>query len=138
MRSIVATAAHPHPGHAKRRVSRLPPEGGGRYSLILAAFLLASAAPPPAVDGARLLDDIPAPTLAAYRLFIDRHGRVPAPGVEPYTLNTPLFSDYAEKYRFAWMPPGTSARYTADGGLDFPVGTTLVKSFGFPADFRAP
>ena len=109
-----------------------------RLGALTVAAALLGASVPPAVDGARLLDDTPAPTLAAYRLFIDRHGRVPAPGVQPYTLNTPLFSDYAEKFRYAWLPPGTSARYTADGGLDFPVGTTLIKSFGFPADFRAP
>jgi uncharacterized repeat protein (TIGR03806 family) len=36
------------------------------------------------------------------------------------------------------MPEGTHARYTATGVLEFPIGTTLVKSFAFPADFRAP
>ena len=37
------------------------------------------------------------------------------PGVEPYALNTALFSDYAHKLRTIWMPPrgcwaGPSAR----------------------------
>ncbi|MFZ4688817.1 MAG: SO2930 family diheme c-type cytochrome [Polymorphobacter sp.] len=92
----------------------------------------------PSVDGARLLAEDAAPKLADYRLFADASGRVPAAGVQRYTLNTPLFSDYAEKARYVWMPPGTQAKYTATGVLDFPVGTTLVKSFAYPADFRAP
>lgn len=58
----------------------------------------------------------------------------PNQGVLPYDLNTPLFSDYAAKYRFVWMPPGTAARYRDDQVFDFPVGTVLVKSFAFPSD----
>lgn len=61
---------------------------------------------------------------------------VPKSGVTPYDLNTPLFSDYAAKYRTVWMPPGASAPYQTTGTLDLPVGTVLTKSFGFPADFR--
>jgi uncharacterized repeat protein (TIGR03806 family) len=56
----------------------------------------------------------------------------PNKGVLPYDLNTPLFSDYAAKYRFVWMPQGTSAEYRADQVFDFPVGTVLIKSFAFP------
>lgn len=59
---------------------------------------------------------------------------VPNTGVIPYDLNTPLFSDYASKYRFVWMPAGTSATYREDGVFDFPVGTILAKSFAFPID----
>ena len=65
-------------------------------------------------------------------------GGVPAFGVTRYTLNTPLFSDYAEKFRYVWLPPGTAATYTASGVVDFPIGTAIVKSFAYPADFRAP
>ncbi|CCH01678.1 hypothetical protein FAES_3671 [Fibrella aestuarina BUZ 2] len=60
----------------------------------------------------------------------------PADGVVPYRLNTPLFSDYAEKLRFVKLPAGTTARYDAREVMDFPVGTTLIKTFYFPADFR--
>ncbi|KAB7647571.1 SO2930 family diheme c-type cytochrome [Polymorphobacter fuscus] len=104
----------------------------------LVALLLLGAAPAPQVDGARLLADDPAPLLSAYGLFADTGGRVPAAGVTRYTLNTPLFSDYAEKFRYVWMPPGTSAAYADDGALTFPVGTAIVKTFAYPADFRAP
>jgi uncharacterized repeat protein (TIGR03806 family) len=73
--------------------------------------------------------------LSAWRLFWEtRHGLVPNHRVLPYDLNTPLFSDYAAKYRFVWMPPGTSAQYRDDAPFEFPVGTILAKSFAFPAD----
>ena len=104
----------------------------------LAALLLIGTAPARPVDGARLLADQAAPLLSAYGLFADTAGRVPAPGVVRYTLNTPLFSDYAEKLRYVWMPSGTKARYTAKGVLEFPVGTAIVKNFAYPADFRVP
>ena len=51
--------------------------------------------------------------------------------VTPYDLNTPLFTDYALKLRTVWMPPGESAGYTADGALDFPVGTIISKTFHY-------
>lgn len=105
-----------------------------RLAILLMLPLLASAAP--TVDGAALLADEPANRLSRYRLF-DRNG-APMAGVTRYTLNTPLFSDYAGKERHVWMPPGTSARYRDDGTLDFPLGTTLVKSFVYPADLRQP
>jgi uncharacterized repeat protein (TIGR03806 family) len=64
------------------------------------------------------------------------HGQVVfKEGVEHYELNTPLFSDGATKIRTFWIPPGSAARYPADGGvLEFPEGTTLTKSFAFPPD----
>jgi uncharacterized repeat protein (TIGR03806 family) len=58
--------------------------------------------------------------------------------VVPYDLNTPLFSDYAVKFRTVWLPKGASAPYAADGQFQFPVGTVITKSFGWPADFRKP
>ena len=61
---------------------------------------------------------------------------MPNDRVLPYDLITPLFSDYALKARFVWMPEGTSAKYVKDEVLDFPVGTVLIKNFYFPNDFR--
>ncbi len=106
--------------------------------LALAALLALGATPAPQVNGARLLADEPAPRLSDYGLFADTRGHVPAPGVTLYTLNTPLFSDYAEKFRYIWLPAGKTAIYSDIGVLDFPVGTTIVKNFAYPADFRAP
>jgi uncharacterized repeat protein (TIGR03806 family) len=90
------------------------------------------------VDLDLLLAQAPAQKLSDYRLFVDAGARRANAGVTPYTINTPLFSDYAEKHRFAYLPPGTQAAYTETGVLDFPVGTTLVKTFAYPADFRRP
>lgn len=106
---------------------------------LVAALLLTGAAPAPKpVDGARLLAATPAPTLDAYRLFTDAGGRAPNVGLTPYALNTPLFSDYAEKLRYLYLPPGRTVGWRAEGALDFPVGATLVKTFAYPADLRRP
>ena len=105
----------------------------------LAALLCLGAAPrPAAVALDALLSATPAPTLGAYRLFTDDGARHANLGVTPYALNTPLFSDYAEKSRFLYLPPGTHAAYRARGALDLPVGATLIKTFAYPADFRRP
>ncbi|MCG8276710.1 SO2930 family diheme c-type cytochrome [Stenotrophomonas sp. NLF4-10] len=52
--------------------------------------------------------------------------------VQPYDLDTALFTDYAHKLRTVWMPAGTSARYQPDEALDFPVGTIISKTFYYP------
>jgi uncharacterized repeat protein (TIGR03806 family) len=102
---------------------------------LAALCLLGAASPAPKIEVARLLAEAPAPKLSDYGLFAD--GR-PNPALTSYVLNTPLFSDYAEKERFVFLPPGTRARYRAEGAFDFPIGTTLVKTFAYPADLRAP
>jgi len=60
----------------------------------------------------------------------------PSGGVIPYTLNTPLFSDYAEKLRFIKIPSGMKAEFNDTAVFDFPVGTIIIKTFYFPNDFR--
>jgi uncharacterized repeat protein (TIGR03806 family) len=62
----------------------------------------------------------------------------PAAGVTPYQLNAALFSDYAFKARFVKLPAGAKAVYNAEDVLDFPIGTTLIKNFYYPADFSKP
>ncbi|MDX2086964.1 MAG: SO2930 family diheme c-type cytochrome [Kofleriaceae bacterium] len=59
--------------------------------------------------------------------------------VIPYDINTPLFSDYALKDRAIYVPPGAEpAAYDPVHAFNFPVGSVVMKSFAFPADFRAP
>jgi len=101
-------------------------------------FLIAADQPTAGVDFARLQASTPAPTLDAYRLFEGPGVGHPAAGVTPYALNTPLFSDYAQKFRAVVLPPGKQAAYTSSAVLDFPVGATLIKTFAYPADFRQP
>ncbi len=75
--------------------------------------------------------------LSEWHLFTSaRGGLKPNARVVPYDLNTPLFSDYASKYRFVWMPEGESAEYRDDGPFEFPVGTIFAKTFAFPVDGR--
>jgi uncharacterized repeat protein (TIGR03806 family) len=70
--------------------------------------------------------------LSEWRLFTaTQPALVPNRRVLAYTLNTTLFSDYADKSRTVWMPPGTAAQYRADGVFAFPVGTILTKTFAF-------
>ena len=62
----------------------------------------------------------------------------PSKDVVPYALNTPLFTDYAEKSRFVRLPSGKSVNYQKEGVLNFPEGTAIVKTFYYSADFRNP
>ena len=77
------------------------------------------------------LDEMPYQSLSDYQLFENELKNLePTFGVIPYTLNSTLFSDYAKKKRFIWMPNNTKATFVSDGeNLDFPVGTILIKSF---------
>ena len=62
----------------------------------------------------------------------------PKTDVLPYDLNTPLFTDYAYKTRFIWMPKDSSAKYNPDHVLEFPKGTVLIKNFYYHHDERKP
>lgn len=76
-------------------------------------------------------DEMPYQTLSEYNFFEGELKNLePVSGVLPYDLNSPLFSDYAHKKRFVWMPDGTTASYNSDHTpLDFPVGGMLIKNF---------
>ncbi len=81
-------------------------------------------------------------TLSEYGFFKGRMvHQQPVHGVLPYAPINALFSDYAHKFRFVWMPAGASAVYDGDNKvLDFPDGTVLIKTFYYdhvqPADAR--
>lgn len=81
----------------------------------------------------------PPDRLSDFGLFVgDVHAHSPAPGVVPYDVNTPLFSDYSHKFRFIQLPEGKSAVYHPDLTFDLPAGTILSKTFSFPVDEREP
>lgn len=77
------------------------------------------------------LENMPFQTLSEYQLFEGNLKNLePGFGVIPYTLNSSLFTDYAKKKRFIWMPNNTKAAYISDDvPLNFPVGTILIKNF---------
>lgn len=99
---------------------------------------LATAGCDPAGDDV-VVPEKPFERLSEYRFFRgDLATLQPNEGVLPYDLNSPLFSDYAQKARFVWMPEGTSARYAESGVLDFPEGAVLIKNFFYEHDETDP
>ena len=66
----------------------------------------------------------------------DGSSQTPAAGVEPYDLNTTLFSDYTKKQRFIRVPDGAKIDYAATGPLEFPDGTVIAKTFSYPHDMQ--
>jgi uncharacterized repeat protein (TIGR03806 family) len=104
---------------------------------LLPVLLLGCSPAPP--DGQPPAEEVDPDSLAALGLLSwDGSTFHYADGVVPYELATPLFSDFSLKARAIALPEGQSASYNERGVLTFPVGTRLVKSFFFPADFRAP
>jgi len=81
----------------------------------------------------------PPEKLSQYGLFVGNGStQEPVPGVIPYDLNSPLFSDYTDKFRFVQLPAGKSAEYRPDESFEFPVGTIIAKTFAYPIDARDP
>src|SRR5690606_21071090 len=74
---------------------------------------------------------VPYPKLSDYNFYEgDLKNLEPVYGVLPYDLNSSLFTDYALKKRFVWMPDNTTATYTSDGAIpNFATGTILIKNF---------
>lgn len=82
---------------------------------------------------------MPKEKLSDYQFFEGNGSeQKPAKGVLPYSLNTTLFTDYAEKLRFVKLPENQTVAYNAIEVLDFPVGSTIIKTFYYPNDFRKP
>ena len=73
--------------------------------------------------------------LSEYNFFEgDLHDLIPnsLAGVLPYDLNMPLFSDYAAKKRFVYIPNGSIIAFDTTGVLDLPKGAVLIKHFYYP------
>ena len=117
-----------------------------RLASAIAALTLLSCGPggPSSIDDGPVLIDLterPPENLSAMRILewdaeagaIRYNERV-----VPYDLNTPLFSDFALKARAIYVPEGTTITYDAERPFDFPIGTVIVKTFYFAADFREP
>lgn len=74
--------------------------------------------------------DFPALLSATGCVAMDNPNR-PLPGMIPYSVQVPLWSDAADKTRWMALPDGGRIDTLADsdGDLDLPVGTVLVKHF---------
>lgn len=77
------------------------------------------------------LAEVPYAKLSQYHFFSGKMKNLkPAKNVLPYEPASSLFSDYAHKKRFVWLPKGTHATYNGDDNtFEFPVGTALIKTF---------
>lgn len=85
------------------------------------------------------IDEPPYVRLSQYHFFKGKLADLsPNDGVVPYDLNSPLFTDYAHKARFVWMPEGISATYKTGEVFDFPLETVLIKNFYYKNDENDP
>jgi uncharacterized repeat protein (TIGR03806 family) len=99
--------------------------------VIAGAAVAIAAAPRQPVNDAAIADAGFPASLTEFGFFDDGAAQIPAAGVTPYRLNTPLWSDGSEKLRFVYLPAGTKARAQGEGLLDLPVGAALIKTFKF-------
>ncbi len=77
------------------------------------------------------LTKVPYRYLSEYYFFKGNlKNQEPVDGVLPYEPSSSLFTDYAYKKRFVWLPKNTKATYNGDGNvLELPVGAALIKTF---------
>ncbi len=70
-------------------------------------------------------------------VFADVRALTPAPGLLPFELVLPFWSDGAVKTRMAAIPEG-KVRFSPTGEWKFPPGTVFVKTFDLPVDAAHP
>ncbi|MBK6976660.1 MAG: hypothetical protein IPH28_05715 [Cytophagaceae bacterium] len=106
-------------------------------AIATACFKNATNRMPDEIDFSKL----PYKTLSEYGFFKGEMNHLAEnEGVVPYEPISPLFTDYAFKKRFVFMPKNTQASIPddPDAMLDFPENTILIKNFYYPSDFRKP
>lgn len=87
----------------------------------------------------------PPQLLSQTGVFSDLSNLTPVAGLMPYEVNSPLWSDGAEKKRWIAIPNNGShdtaaerVTYSDNGAWTFPAGTVVVKHFALPVDERNP
>jgi uncharacterized repeat protein (TIGR03806 family) len=78
------------------------------------------------------------PLLSETGAFADLARLEAAPGVLPYSVQSPLWSDGAQKRRWMALPSGSRVGYAEQGPWQFSEGTVFIKHFGMVLDERAP
>jgi len=80
------------------------------------------------------LTTVNAVNLSEYKLFQNQCDPTtnPSPRGLPYDMAVPLFTDYASKYRFVFVPTDQTATYQSNEAFEFPVGSVLSKTFTLP------
>lgn len=97
---------------------------------VAGATVQSTARSPAPVNDAAVLTGMPR-ALSEYGFFADLGEQWGTYGVSSYRLNTPLYSDGADKLRFVYTPSGKQFTAAGDGLLQFPVGSALIKTFAF-------
>ncbi len=77
-------------------------------------------------------------TLSETGVFRDLGRREPADSLVAYDVRTPLWSDGAEKSRWAALPPNEAITFAPTGPWQFPDGSVFVKHFAMALDEREP
>lgn len=85
----------------------------------------------PRVNDAAVTSTAMPRALSEFGFFTDTKAQRPMRGVFSYALNTPLWSDGADKLRFIYLPEGTKLTAEGEGLLQFPVGAAIIKTFAF-------
>ena len=78
------------------------------------------------------------PLLSQTGAFVDTARLVPNPGLIPYDLIVPFWSDGATKSRYVAIPKGRQIGFSPDGEWSFPPGTVFVKTFELSTDEAHP
>ncbi|WP_186775062.1 PQQ-dependent sugar dehydrogenase [Allorhodopirellula solitaria] len=85
------------------------------------------------VDLTKIAESFPQ-KLSETRLFASVADHVPAPGVIPYEVNVPFWSDHSAKDRYIALPEAKSVKFYPKKGWEFPVGTVFIKTFWMHMD----
>ncbi len=90
----------------------------------------AADAPPPDVGPADTAPPFTGPgALSQTGLYLDTVSKTLAPGVMPYDVRYPLWSDGATKSRFLYLPSGEQINTQSMDFWSFPIGTKAWKEF---------
>jgi len=68
-------------------------------------------------------------TISESGLYADMQTRELSPGLIPYSINSPFWSDGADKERVLALPGTTQIAFSEDGHWEFPQEAVLVKNF---------
>ena len=71
-------------------------------------------------------------------IFTDTKNLLPASSLIEYSVESPLWSDNAQKRRWIYIPAGKSIDFDATDSWSFPTGTVLVKQFDLEMTVGTP
>ena len=79
-----------------------------------------------------ILSSKPEKKLSDYGLFDDLNNQIPSEGFHPYILHSALFSDYADKERFVYVPKGLRAKFNPNEVYELPFSLESGLNLKYP------